>query len=159
LKVIENKTYNQLIEQLVDYREIKRREELAQQAQQQEQEQEKGEGEEFHGFILKRKSSSTSPTTTKYRSSSSSFSSSSPSKQTVEQMMKERQLIHTDAMKKAIQLLEEGPILDHFFHTTASQLTYYGLVKLHEELKERQLCVFFRNNHFSTMFKVSFSVF
>ncbi|CAA6657087.1 unnamed protein product [Spirodela intermedia] len=35
----------------------------------------------------------------------------------------------------------------------ASQLTVYGLFCLQEGLKERELCVFFRNNHFSTMFK------
>jgi hypothetical protein len=35
----------------------------------------------------------------------------------------------------------------------ASQLTYHGLYELHSKLKENQLCVFFRNNHFSTLFK------
>lgn len=30
-----------------------------------------------------------------------------------------------------------------------------SLFCLREGLKERELCVFFRNNHFSTMFKVS----
>jgi len=36
---------------------------------------------------------------------------------------------------------------------SASQLTYHGLVMLHQQIKERELCVFFRNNHFSTLFK------
>lgn len=31
----------------------------------------------------------------------------------------------------------------------------YRLFRLQEGLKERELCVFFRNNHFCTMFKVS----
>ena len=30
---------------------------------------------------------------------------------------------------------------------------YYGLLQLHEHVKERELAVFFRNNHFSTLFK------
>lgn len=90
--------------------------------------------------------------------SSSSLSPSnakkSPSKQTVQVMMKERHISDADAVSTATVLLEEGPILEEFFDSSASQLTYYGLVKLHEEVRERQLCVFFRNNHFSTLFKV-----
>lgn len=34
----------------------------------------------------------------------------------------------------------------------------YRLFRLQEGLKERELCVFFRNNHFCTMFKVWFSL-
>jgi len=48
----------------------------------------------------------------------------------------------------------DGMVVDAFFRDSASQLTYHGLLKLHEHLSERQLCVFFRNNHFSTMFKI-----
>merc|ERR1711963_1284905 len=36
---------------------------------------------------------------------------------------------------------------------TASQLSYEGLLALHETVRERQLAVFFRNSHFSTMLK------
>ncbi|CAI5722152.1 unnamed protein product [Hyaloperonospora brassicae] len=77
----------------------------------------------------------------------------SPTQQTVQAMMKERHISDADALVTATTLLEEGPVLDAFFSSTASQLTYYGLVKLHEGIRERQLCVFFRNNHFSTLFK------
>ena len=35
----------------------------------------------------------------------------------------------------------------------ASQLTYTGLFELHQKLRDNQLCVLFRNNHFSTLFK------
>ncbi|CAM9430909.1 unnamed protein product [Hapterophycus canaliculatus] len=49
--------------------------------------------------------------------------------------------------------LREGQVAEDFFRETASQLTYFGLSQLHQEVRERQLCVFFRNNHFSTMFK------
>ncbi|KAL9177785.1 hypothetical protein ABFS82_01G081400 [Erythranthe guttata] len=34
-----------------------------------------------------------------------------------------------------------------------SQLTVYGLSCLQDEVTEREICVFFRNNHFNTMFK------
>ncbi|CAM9285749.1 unnamed protein product [Ectocarpus sp. 6 AP-2014] len=54
---------------------------------------------------------------------------------------------------KMATALNEGQVAEEFFRETASQLTYYGLSQLHQEVRERQLCVFFRNNHFSTMFK------
>ena len=48
----------------------------------------------------------------------------------------------------------EAEVCRAFLDDTSSQLTYHGLMELHEKVKERQLCVFFRNNHFSTMFKI-----
>ncbi len=45
-------------------------------------------------------------------------------------------------------------IIRDFLDASASQLTYHGLVELHAKIKERELAVFFRNNHFSTLFKV-----
>ncbi|MED6167678.1 hypothetical protein PIB30_004895 [Stylosanthes scabra] len=48
---------------------------------------------------------------------------------------------------------EQGELIKSFMRNTASQLTFYGLFCLQDGLKERELCVFFRNNHFSTMFK------
>lgn len=48
---------------------------------------------------------------------------------------------------------QQGELIKDFLKTNASQLTVYGLICLQEELKERELCVFFRNNHFNTMFK------
>lgn len=86
--------------------------------------------------------------------SSPSTPKKSPSKQTVQVMMKERHISDADALSTATVLLEDGPVLEDFFNSSASQLTYYGLLKLHEGVRERQLCVFFRNNHFSTLFKV-----
>ncbi|KAK4435243.1 Ubiquitin carboxyl-terminal hydrolase MINDY-2 [Sesamum alatum] len=41
----------------------------------------------------------------------------------------------------------------NFLRNSASQLTIYGLFCLQDKVKERELCVFFRNNHFNTMFK------
>ena len=42
-------------------------------------------------------------------------------------------------------------ILQCFLNT--SQLSYHGLTRLHERLRANQLAVFFRNNHFNTLFK------
>ena len=50
-------------------------------------------------------------------------------------------------------LLYSGPIIETFLEETSNQLTYYGLVSLHESMKERQVAAFFRNNHFSTILK------
>jgi hypothetical protein len=44
-------------------------------------------------------------------------------------------------------------IAENFLTTTASQLTYHGLCELNSTVSEGQLCVFFRNNHFSTLYK------
>ncbi|XVE64926.1 hypothetical protein DITRI_Ditri07aG0141300 [Diplodiscus trichospermus] len=48
---------------------------------------------------------------------------------------------------------QQGEVIRNFLKNNASQLTFYGLFCLQDGLKERELCVFFRNNHFSTMFK------
>ncbi|XP_044959884.1 ubiquitin carboxyl-terminal hydrolase MINDY-2 isoform X2 [Hordeum vulgare subsp. vulgare] len=50
-------------------------------------------------------------------------------------------------------------LIDNFLQSTANQLTVYGLFCLQEGLKERELCVFFRNNHFNTMFKYNGSLY
>ncbi|MFS7926880.1 putative MINDY deubiquitinase [Helianthus anomalus] len=47
----------------------------------------------------------------------------------------------------------QGELVRDFFENNVSQLTVYGLFCLHEGLEERELCVFFRNNHFNTMIK------
>ncbi|XP_062229809.1 uncharacterized protein LOC133927378 [Phragmites australis] len=50
-------------------------------------------------------------------------------------------------------------LIDNFLQNTANQLTVYGLFCLQEGLNERELCVFFRNNHFNTMFKYNGSLY
>ncbi|NXY00423.1 MINY1 hydrolase, partial [Centropus bengalensis] len=50
-------------------------------------------------------------------------------------------------------LVSEGLVAEQFLETTASQLTYHGLCELTAAVKEGELSVFFRNNHFSTMIK------
>ena len=44
-------------------------------------------------------------------------------------------------------------IIEEFLAESASQLTYIGLVELHQAVKERQMAVLFRNNHFSTIYR------
>ncbi|KAH9620402.1 hypothetical protein KSS87_015240 [Heliosperma pusillum] len=59
-----------------------------------------------------------------------------------------------DGSSKDSMTLRQGEHISNFLKSNASQLTFYGLFSLQEGLKERELCVFFRNNHFSTMFKL-----
>lgn len=47
----------------------------------------------------------------------------------------------------------DGFVAENFLNTTASQLTYHGLSELGLAVQENELCVFFRNNHFSSMYK------
>ncbi|XP_024029064.1 uncharacterized protein LOC21405916 isoform X1 [Morus notabilis] len=54
---------------------------------------------------------------------------------------------------------QAGELIRNFLKYNASQLTFTGLFCLLEGLKERELCVFFRNNHFSTMFKFNGELF
>ena len=53
------------------------------------------------------------------------------------------------------ELYHDGPAIESFLNETSSQLTYYGLLCLYQVVRERELCVFFRNNHFSTMFRMN----
>ncbi|KAL3657401.1 hypothetical protein V7S43_017720 [Phytophthora oleae] len=175
MKVVGNKSYNELIERLVDYRGVLMTEEAtAKETEEQAETEDTSLGQEaeeevktalpsplitqtagFQNLSIDVNSTSASPDAAGSPNSTSSMASpkKSPSQQTVRTMMKERHMSDADALDTATTLLEEGPVLEEFFNSTASQLTYYGLVKLHEGLRERQLCVFFRNNHFSTLFK------
>ena len=46
-----------------------------------------------------------------------------------------------------------GLVAEQFLECTATQLSYHGLCELNTKVKEGELSVFFRNNHFSTMIK------
>ncbi|NWS64062.1 MINY1 hydrolase, partial [Chunga burmeisteri] len=50
-------------------------------------------------------------------------------------------------------LVSEGLVAEQFLESTASQLSYHGLCELTAAVREGELSVFFRNNHFSTMIK------
>lgn len=54
--------------------------------------------------------------------------------------------------------LERAYAIDEFLNSS-SQLTYSGLIQLHEKVEPDQYAVFFRNNHFSTITKHENSVF
>ncbi|TMW65055.1 hypothetical protein Poli38472_009222 [Pythium oligandrum] len=163
--VVQNKSYNELIERVVDYRAVMMTETP--------QEGEPVESNAVSAEHSEEKPSEAPPPAIniqalridveKIEETSSVVGSpspkKSPSKKTVETLKKERQLTESDATDTAAMLLEEGPVLEEFFASSASQLTYYGLVKLHEDLRERQLSVFFRNNHFSTLFKYDGSLY
>ncbi|KAL7167390.1 hypothetical protein ACSBR2_037955 [Camellia fascicularis] len=58
-----------------------------------------------------------------------------------------------DARSKDEISPRQGELIRDFLKYNASQLTIHGLFSLQDGLKERELCVFFRNNHFNTMFK------
>ncbi|KAJ8559200.1 hypothetical protein ON010_g8248 [Phytophthora cinnamomi] len=182
--LVGNKSYNELIERLVDYRGVLMTEEANEKAAMETEKRVDTESSsdttpteeeevkpaaaslpsplttQTAGFqnlsidINSAPASSTGAAGSPNSTTSMTSPKKSPSQQTVRTMMKERHISDADALDTATTLLEEGPVLEEFFNTTASQLTYYGLVKLHEGLRERQLCVFFRNNHFSTLFKV-----
>ena len=49
----------------------------------------------------------------------------------------------------------EKLLLSDFLERSASQLTPYGLANARASVKERELVVFFRNNHFATVFKLN----
>lgn len=50
-------------------------------------------------------------------------------------------------------VIERGRLIVDFMDRTATQLTYEGIAALREEVRERQLVVFYRNGHFSTMLR------
>ncbi|KAJ0406196.1 hypothetical protein P43SY_000380 [Pythium insidiosum] len=155
LRVVGNKSYNELIERLVDFRAV-----MATEAETETEAEQQGAAETTERSELPEPLAISSlridlppPPSSPPSARSPSKTSPSPSKKTVETMKRERKLSDADATTAATALLEEGPVLEEFFASSASQLTYYGLVKLHEDVRERQLCVFFRNNHFATLFK------
>ena len=51
------------------------------------------------------------------------------------------------------ETVAESIVLKEFLDHTATQLTYHGLCELNLTIKEEELCVLFRNNHFSTLYK------
>tara|TARA_R110002050_G_scaffold2120_1_gene12989 strand:+ start:1301 stop:1492 length:192 start_codon:yes stop_codon:yes gene_type:complete len=50
-------------------------------------------------------------------------------------------------------IAQEGEMIEKFLRESASQLTFFGLYKLHDDIDDEEFCVFFRNNHFSTLYK------
>eukprot|EP01038_Epipyxis_sp_PR26KG_P010797 gene10797-14495_t len=50
------------------------------------------------------------------------------------------------------KILHEGELVEMFLEASASQFTYAGMLGMYSMMNDRQLAVFFRNNHFSTCF-------
>ena len=50
-------------------------------------------------------------------------------------------------------LVTESIVAQNFLEESASQLTYHGLCELGTAMKENELAIFFRNNHFSTIYR------
>eukprot|EP00598_Pedospumella_elongata_P005000 CAMPEP_0184968484 /NCGR_PEP_ID=MMETSP1098-20130426/1537_1 /TAXON_ID=89044 /ORGANISM="Spumella elongata, Strain CCAP 955/1" /LENGTH=351 /DNA_ID=CAMNT_0027490103 /DNA_START=79 /DNA_END=1131 /DNA_ORIENTATION=- len=50
------------------------------------------------------------------------------------------------------ELRRDGALIEKFLADTAGQFTYPGMLALYSTMQDRQFAVFFRNNHFSTMY-------
>jgi hypothetical protein len=48
----------------------------------------------------------------------------------------------------------EALVIENFLERSASQLTYHGLSELTTSMEDDEIGVLFRNNHFSTIYKV-----
>jgi hypothetical protein len=59
-----------------------------------------------------------------------------------------------DEAARDASLRRERFVLDTFLESSASQLTRAGLRDARDAVKERELAVFFRNNHFATVFRL-----
>jgi len=51
------------------------------------------------------------------------------------------------------EVVKEGLISEAFLDSTMSQLTYYGITRINETMRNHQLAILFRNNHFLTIYK------
>ena len=50
-------------------------------------------------------------------------------------------------------LINQSLVAQNFLEESASQLTYHGLCELVSTIKDNELAILFRNNHFSTLYK------
>ena len=51
-------------------------------------------------------------------------------------------------------VFRSGLLIEQFLDEYRSQLTHYGILQLNQTMRDNQLAVFFRNNHFSTIWKI-----
>ena len=66
--------------------------------------------------------------------------------QLVEKIITHKNSSDNDLMSKSL-------VAQNFLEESASQLTYHGLCELVLNMKDNELAIFFRNNHFSTIYK------
>ncbi|CAF0941071.1 unnamed protein product [Adineta ricciae] len=91
----------------------------------------------FHGWVI-------DPQDTELRTI---VNSDAPSyNQLVEKMIRER-------TSEREELVRESLLIEQFLDENRSQLTHYGILQLNQTMRDNQLAVFFRNNHFSTIWK------
>ncbi|CAF1014048.1 unnamed protein product [Rotaria sp. Silwood1] len=91
----------------------------------------------FHGWVI-------DPQDTELRTI---VTTDAPSyNQLVEKMIRQR---HSERE----ELVRESLLIEQFLDENRSQLTHYGILQLNQTMRDNQLAVFFRNNHFSTIWK------
>ena len=67
--------------------------------------------------------------------------------QVVEKVISQKSSTNPDAVTEAL-------VIENFLERSASQLTYHGLSELSSTMTDDEIGVLFRNNHFSTIYKV-----
>lgn len=72
--------------------------------------------------------------------------------QLVETIIRDRSSADSLAVSRAL-------VAEQWLDESQSQLTYHGLCELNSSLKDGELAVFFRNNHFSTVYKTKEELF
>jgi hypothetical protein len=82
--------------------------------------------------------------------------------QLAEKMIRQRQsereeLVRESNSNETLRFLSylyhSGLLIEQFLDENRSQLTHYGILQLNQTMRDNQLAVFFRNNHFSTIWK------
>ncbi|KAI6702210.1 hypothetical protein NL676_011346 [Syzygium grande] len=58
-----------------------------------------------------------------------------------------------ELVARELRVPQQRKLVQKFLESSAGRLTNYGLSCLQRDVNERELCVFFDNEHFSTMFK------
>ncbi|UJR33045.1 hypothetical protein I4U23_020504 [Adineta vaga] len=91
----------------------------------------------FHGWVI-------DPQDTELRTIVNSDASSY--NQLVEKMIRQR-------TSEREEVVRESLLIEQFLDEYSSQLTHYGILQLNQTMRDNQLAVFFRNNHFSTIWK------
>jgi hypothetical protein len=69
------------------------------------------------------------------------------------QQQLQARLSSSSGVKPGAKAAADARVVRVFMESHCSQLTPFGLMSLADNLKEHQLAVFFRNNHFNTLFK------
>mmetsp|Transcript_13065 Transcript_13065/g.24544 ORF Transcript_13065/g.24544 Transcript_13065/m.24544 type:complete len:497 (+) Transcript_13065:197-1687(+) len=131
--IIGSRSYNELVEMMIRGNEAKEEMEklVLQMDQLKKDNGERGEEEKEQEIIMKEENAQESSV--------------------VEQEL----MILQSKLDEMTEVYHHGQVIGHFLSNTSTQLTYTGLMELHNHVKEGSMCVFFRNNHFATMTKHS----